>query len=173
MDYIFNRVLNKKTMKEYVKIGLSFVVTGFFLMMAVASVDPETDLSAPKNCEFLIPPVDKITKITMLVKDSETKLPIKGVRIELWLDKYKKTKNDENMCFLKQDDREIFTKFTDENGMWSTSYSKKYYSSEDYIYGGVYVDATGYYDVESDFVIFDGTATFVEPIYLLKINKTP
>ncbi|MBP6695955.1 MAG: hypothetical protein KA161_12560 [Saprospiraceae bacterium] len=161
-------------MKKYVRTVLSFMVMGLFLLMAVASLDPGENPDIPNDCEFLMPPQEKGTEITIIVKDNETNLPMYDARIKILLVKYRKNKKEDNTCEFKYEDLNILeSQYTDNKGMYTFDFFRNYHSSEDYTLCTIYVEKLDYYIVHSNILITFESGKILEPFFLLKENKTP
>ncbi|MBC7885311.1 MAG: hypothetical protein H7X99_07540 [Saprospiraceae bacterium] len=159
-------------MKKYVKAILSFMVTGLFLVMAVASLDPLEDYETLKDCTLFPQPKEQAFAINILVTEQETKLPAKDVDIYITYVSIVKEMEDDT-CAFKKVLPDSDGGRTDSAGKFLSTHKIEYNSADDYTFAKITVQKNTYYEVERDVVLKYGTLPILETFYLLNKTKTP
>ena len=164
-------------MKRYINHLISIVVLAVFLAMAWACSFGDGRIYA-NDCEFSMPSSSRTQKINIVVVDKLTNLPLSGVAVKIYYNKYDKTQISTipgTKCELIPEERVTQLGSTDNSGMFSLSATNTYYSSEDYIFGTIVINLDGYY--RDDYIGYFklGPNKISETLYfsLLKINDSP
>jgi len=161
-------------MKQYINNLISVLTICVFLAMAWSSGDGR---KYGKDCNFFDVSSSRTHKINIRVVDRQTNVLLSGVAVKIYYNKYDKTMNtvDGSRCELVPLERVTQLGSTDNSGMFTMSATGTYHSSDDYIFGTIDINLTGYYrDNNIEYFKFGPEPrTETYNFSLLKINDSP